>query len=69
MVRGSRTQEEFAILSGIGRPMLSDYERGAVTPSGETWMKMGTSLHSRLMWTVGNVGACRRRSLIFCGPA
>ena len=41
MVRGSRTQEEFAILSGIGRPMLSDYERGAVTPSGETWMKIG----------------------------
>jgi transcriptional regulator with XRE-family HTH domain len=40
MARGNRTQEEFANLSGISRPMLSDYERGAVTPSNETWLKM-----------------------------
>jgi hypothetical protein len=40
-VRGDRTKEEFSSLSKIARPMLSDYERGAVTPSAETWMKVG----------------------------
>ena len=38
--RGERTQQEFSKLVGIDRPMLSHYERGAVKPSSETWLKM-----------------------------
>jgi transcriptional regulator with XRE-family HTH domain len=42
-VRGDRTQQQFAELLGLARCMISDYERGAVIPSSQTWRKLGDS--------------------------
>jgi transcriptional regulator with XRE-family HTH domain len=40
LVRGERTQIEFAQALGVAQSMVSDWERGAHTPSSDIWLKM-----------------------------
>ncbi len=39
--RDRRSRKDFAAQLGIDEPILSRYENGKVSPSSETWMKIG----------------------------
>ncbi len=67
LVRGARTQNEFARALGVAQSMLSDWERGAHVPSADIWLKMARLTETSLkMFCWQRAGLDRNEINLLC---